>query len=121
MDALGAIKPVVPQPVAARAPQVLPSIPSVPALPSIGGGAEQVGFDAQGVETKHTETLIRAAQSVPQPLGSQTFTMFKDVTGQMVTRYRDQNSGKVTYIPEPQLLRLARMTSGAESLVNIKV
>ena len=87
-------------------------------MPSIGGDG-QGGFDAQVAEVKRQEVLVNAARSAPQPLGSQTFTMFKDATGQIITRYREGD--KVTYIPEPQLLRHANVSNGAEMLVNIKV
>lgn len=64
------------------------------------------------------ERLRQAARNAPQPLGTQAFTMFKDATGQVITRFRDTNSGKVTYIPEPNLLRLANMSAGS-GLLNI--
>lgn len=122
MDALGTIKPVVSTPLPVRSAPAAPnpSTASVP-MPTIKGGGESlVGFDSQVAEARRLEALRNAAQSAPQPLGNQTFTMFKDVTGQYITRFRDINSGKVTYIPEPQLLRLSA-SKGADSLVNIKV
>lgn len=77
-------------------------------------------FDAPGAETVRLETLKQAARNAPQPLGNQAFTMFKDATGQVITRFRDTTSGRVTYIPEPNLLRLANATSGSgQSLLNI--
>lgn len=119
MDALGSIKPVTSAPVTVKAATVLPNPPPSTPLPSIGGGDGQGSFDAQVAEVKRQETLVNAARSAPQPLGSQTFTMFKDATGQIITRYREGD--KVTYIPEPQLLRNANVSNGTEALVNIKV
>jgi len=115
MDALGNL------PVAIKIPQpaqpVLPAPSQAPALPVIGGGNDR-GFDAEGAEAQRLENLRAAARNAPQPLGSQAFTMFKDATGQVITRFRDINSGRVTYIPEPNLLRLAAAASG-RSVLNI--
>jgi|NOAtaT_7_FD_contig_123_55556_length_1337_multi_3_in_0_out_2_1 hypothetical protein len=119
MDALGAIKPAAPAPVSVKASAVLPAPSAQPATTALV--QEVVQYDAKIAEAKRQEALASAARNAPQPLGSQVFTMFKDSTGQIVTRFRDTNSGKVTYIPEPQLLRMAGNSSGAESLLNIKV
>lgn len=118
MDALGNIQVgiSIPQP----AQPVLPAPSQAPALPVIGSGSGGGSFDAQTVDTQRLEHLRQAAQNAPQPLGSQAFTMFKDATGQVITRFRDINSGRVTYIPEPNLLRLANATAGSSrSLLNI--
>ncbi len=122
MDALGSIKPIVSAPVSVKASTVLPSNAQPQALPDLQSSSSsgEVNFDAKAAEAKRQDVLVNAARSAPQPLGSQVFTMFKDTTGQIVTRYRDQNSGKVTYIPEPELLRKAS-TANAQMLVNIKV
>ncbi|MFW0777618.1 MAG: hypothetical protein ACN2B6_07870 [Rickettsiales bacterium] len=118
MDALGSIKPVVSSPKPVKADAVIAKPTQAQSLPNIGGG--QSGYDAQAADAKRQEVLVKAARNAPQPLGSQVFTMFKDTTGQMVTRFRDTNSGKVTYIPEPELLRQAAATEGnADALVNI--
>lgn len=120
MDALG-IKPVVAQPAAVRSAPALPVRSETATSAVKAHGADvPVEFDARVAEARRAEALARAARNVPQPLGTQTFTMFKDVTGQMVTRYFDRNTGKATYIPEPQLLRMAN-NAGSQGLVNIKI
>ncbi len=114
MEAIGNIKPVairVPQP----AQTVLPDHSQAVPLPVLGGGDS--GFDGKSAEELRFERLKQAARNVPQPLGSQSFTLFKDTTGQVITRFRDINSGRVTYIPEPNLLTLAG--SGSQALLNI--
>jgi hypothetical protein len=123
MDALGSIKPVVSAPVPVKAAAVLPKPVAIQAsAPLVGSNATAVpGLDTQLVEAKRQEVLVNAARNAPQPLGSQIFTMYKDATGQVITRFRDTNSGRVTYIPEPQLLRIANSGNGAQSLLNIKV
>ncbi len=118
MEALGNIKPVTIKVPQAASQPVLPVRSNAPSLPVIGGG--DIGFDAQSAEAVRMENLRQAARNAPQPLGSQSFTMFKDATGQVVTRFRDANSGKVVYIPEPNLLRLASAANGGgKSLLNI--
>ena len=119
MDALGSIKSVVSSPKPVKTDTVIAKPVQAQPLLKIGGDG-QGGYDAQAVDAKRQQVLVRAARNAPQPLGSQVFTMFKDTTGQMVTRFRDTNSGRVTYIPEPQLLRQAAATEGnADALVNI--
>lgn len=126
MDALGSIKPVVSQPVVAR-PAPAPSAPSAPSSqPAVkiggGGGADQqIGFDALATDQKFYEALKSAAADVPQPLGSQVFTMYKNGSGQTITRFRDLNTGKVTYIPAENVFDMASKKQTAQSLVNMKV
>ena len=121
MDALGSLKPVVSQPATVRPAPVLPSSSANASLPSIqlGEGSALMGLDADAAEQRRIDLLANAARSAPQPLGSQVFTMFKDATGQYITRFRDTNTGKVVYIPEPKLLRMSG-NSGSSAL-NIKV
>lgn len=123
MDALGAIKPVVSQPVTVRSAPVLPSpsaSTSQPSIPLGGGGADQqVGFDAQSTDQKRFESLKRAASSVPMPLGSMKFTMYKNGDGTIITRFTDTSTGKVTYIPEQDVFKLSASTG--QSLVDLKV
>lgn len=119
MEALGNIKPVV-----IRAPQpasqpVLPTASRQPSLPVLGGGSS-AEFDAGEAEFARLQALKSAARNAPQPLGTQAVTMFKDSSGQVITRFRDTTSGKVTYIPEPDLLAMtAARNARAESLLNI--
>lgn len=118
MEAIGNIKTVV-----IRAPQVpstpvLPAASRQPSLPVLGGGDS--AFDAPGAEAARLDALRAAARNAPQPLGTQAVTMFKDQSGQVITRFRDTTSGKVTYIPEPDLLSMTRARAAqAVSLLNI--
>jgi len=116
MEAIGNNKPVVirvPQP---ASQPILSSASSKPAIPILGGGA--IDFDSKDSESLRYEQLKAAIRNVPKPLGNQSFTLFKDVTGQVITRFRNAESGKVVYIPEPNILRLANLSSG-QSAVNI--
>jgi len=123
MDALGSIKPVVSQPVTVRSAPVLPNSSAATPQPSIplgGGEVDQVGFDAATADQQRFEALKRAASSVPQPLGSQVFTMYRNGDGTIITRFRDTNTGKVTYIPEQEVFKLSSGNAG-KSLVDLKV
>ena len=113
------------QTVIARIPQrssaqvVLPKVSQASALPVIGGGGDH-SFSTEGAETVRLETLRQNARNAPQPLGSMSFTMFKDAVGQVITRFFDKNTGKAVYIPEPQLLRLAQASAGGgRSILNV--
>ena len=117
MENIGNIKTVairIPQHSAAPA---LPKVSQAPALPVIGGGEHS--FSTEGAETVRLDNLKQAARNAPQPLGTMSFTMFKDAVGQVITRFFDKATGKAVYIPEPQLLRLAQASGGGQSLLNI--
>ena len=114
--ALGNIKQIIVKaPQVSQAP-VLPTVSHQDLQPILGGG--DIGFDPQGAEFARIEALKSAARNAPQPLGSQSFTLFKDVTGQVITRFRDADSGRVVYIPEPNLLKLANL-SDSHGILNI--
>jgi hypothetical protein len=114
MDAIG-IKPVsipsypAPQPVAAPAPRPVAQAPV--AIP--------VDVQVASAEQKRFEAVKAASQSAPNvyPLGDRTFTIFKDSSGQYVTRYYSMTTGKVSYVPEPETLK----QSGTYSAPNVKV
>lgn len=121
MDALGINRPIVIQ---AATPQPVPAAPmpqksAEPVLP-IGNGASET-FDVEAVEQRRYETVRRASEQVGEMfvVSDKRFTIFKDSSGQYVTRFTSLRDGKVTYIPEPNLFRL-----GGESdrpVVQIKV
>ncbi len=96
------IKPVVsipsPAPVAQK-----PEVPFVSI--GTGGGA---GFDAQIAEQQRFQAVQRLSQQMVDPfvVSDRTFTIFKDITGQYITRFTSLRDGKVTYIPEPNLFRI---------------
>lgn len=60
------------------------------------------------IEAKRYEQLQRAAESFFKDVyavSDTTFAIFKDATGQYITRFTNLRDGKVTYIPEPQMLQ----------------
>jgi hypothetical protein len=65
---------------------------------------------AEAAEIRRYERVIQAAQAVVSDLyvvSDQKFSIYKDVSGQYITRYTSLRDGTVTYIPEPELLRRA--------------
>jgi hypothetical protein len=63
-------------------------------------------FDS--IEQKRFEKIRAASADFFKdfyPLGDKTFTIYKDTSGQYVTRYTSLRDGKVTYYPESDLLR----------------
>src|SRR5262245_14498950 len=95
-------------------PVVLPgrsaAADSAPVLPKPASPApapEQASFD---VEQARYEAVTQAAQDIANQfvLGDQRFTIYKDMTGQYITRFTNVRDGKVTYIPEPSLMNMRR-------------
>lgn len=61
------------------------------------------------VEQKRFEQVTRAAKQLVQnsyPVSDKSFTIFKDSSGQYVTRYTSLRDGRTTYIPEPKMLQM---------------
>jgi len=98
--------PSLPDPVAA--PVALPDPTPQPAQPD-SNAAEQASYNAQAAEQQRVETLQRMAQGIANVyvVSDQKFTIFKDVTGQYITRFTSLRDGKVTYIPEPSLFKMS--------------
>ena len=111
-------------------PQIaLPSLPAPSAAPAIAlpdpsaglpkPANTQVDFNAQAAEQSRAAAVQKAAQQVANVyvIGDQTFSLFKDATGQYITRFTSLRDGKVTYIPEPTLFKLSGNSSGNNSPV----
>lgn len=84
----------------------------------------QVKAEPVNTEVKRTEAVYRAAQSFFKDVyavSDTTFTIFKDSSGQYITRYTSLRDGKVTYIPEPDMLAyLDRRMQAREALIEIQ-
>ena len=126
MDAIGLKQPIaIPTPTlpAPRADAAVVSGASGSAnAVTIGGNAD--GFDAQAAEAKRVDAVRRAAQNIANTyvVSDTTFSLFKDATGQYITRFTSLRDGKVTYIPEPSLFKLGGSSGNdVEPLLQIKV
>ena len=109
------INPQVPVALPTSVPQLGQSGPALPgngatASPQIpsDGIPDSVSYDAQVAEQKRANAVQVLSQQVADNyvLGDQTFTIYKDPTGQYITRYTSLRDGKVTYFPEPSLYKL---------------
>lgn len=91
-------------------PQVPGSAASAPALPL--PRAEPTSVD---LDVKLAEAQARREQAVRQAANSyvisdQRFTIYKDLSGQFITRFTSLRDGQVTYIPEPDVLSWLRQS-----------
>ena len=76
--------------------------------------------DLVNTEQRRFEQIKRAATAYLKDIyavNDHTFTIFKDNTGQYITRFTSLRDGKVTYIPE---LKLLEHGSSGESLIEIQ-
>lgn len=76
-------------------------------------------------EEKRYEQVVFAAKNLFKDVyvvSDQNFTIFKDATGQYVTRYTSLRDGKVTYIPELKLIQMFQDSEGgAHANLELKV
>lgn len=63
--------------------------------------------DANKTEAQRLDTVIKAASQFKNvyAVSDTKFTIFKDSSGQFVTRFTNLKDGSVTYIPEPDITR----------------
>lgn len=117
MNTIGPSQPVTPIKTAPAAPQVKAATVA-PLIKKPSGGADQV-IDTQAAEQRRYDTVKRLAEDIANVfvIGDQRFTIFKDSTGQYITRFTSLRDGRVTYIPEPQLFK----QSGALNLPSIEL
>lgn len=87
--------------------------------------AEVEAIDQSEFEAKRYERVARAAESFFKDVyavSDSRFTIYKDSTGQYITRYTSLRDGKVTYIPEPNMLQyMERAQAAREALLKISV
>lgn len=111
MDPIRSILGGAPQPVALPRPAVagatLSALPKPATDPIFSAPQSEANFDA---EQKRFEAVQRAAQGIANlfVISDQRFTIFKDSAGQYITRFTNLRDGRVMYIPEPDLLNMAR-------------
>lgn len=102
-------------PVPAFQPRPSASSESAPVLPKPDTDASAQLQQAEApqvdtVEQRRFEAVRRAAQDIANQfvLGDTRFTIFKDTSGQYITRYTNLRDGRVTYIPEPDIFALTQ-------------
>jgi len=79
------------------------NIDSAPVKVAAVGKSELRATDDERYEA--IKTAVKAAFKDTYAVSDQSFSIFKDSTGQYVTRLTSLRDGSVSYIPEPNLLR----------------
>lgn len=113
-------------------PQILPGARSadLPVAKRIDDTKAASAASAETIESavteqKRREAVYRAAESFFKDVyavSDTRFTIFKDSSGQYITRYTSLRDGKVTYIPEPDMLAyLERSQQARQALIELRV
>lgn len=99
------------------APRQQHTAEQVPPPPKSG----EPDFDMPSAESKRYRVVQEVAEQIANlyVVGEQRFTIFKDASGQYVTRFTSLRDGRVTYIPEPDLLSRRQGSGGVPALVQI--
>lgn len=82
---------------------------------------EQV--DIRAAEEKRMQAMRDAAKRAVAnafAVSDKSFTIYKDMTGQYITRFTNLQDGTVTYIPEPDLVRQISLQGGNTSFLQVK-
>lgn len=77
----------------------------VPAYPTANNSTN----DPALAEQRRYEHVVMASQKMAYdayPVSDKSFTIYKDASGQYITRYTSLRDGRVTYVPEPKLLQM---------------
>ena len=67
----------------------------------------QDNAEPQDPDQEHIAAIEQVIRSQPDLSAGTSFTIFKDATGQYITRIRNKDDGSVTYVPEPEMFRNA--------------
>ena len=111
MESIGTIQPRVAAPtLPAPGKAVASSTASAPAADTAAPAPDPVQkVDLQAAEQRRQEAVRQAANAYV--ISDHTFSIFKDGSGQYITRFTNLRNGQVTYIPEPELFK--RTSGGA--------
>ena len=102
-----------------QAPQPLPGVRSTdiqvtqkqpeqypePSVPAPSNDTKDPAATAEQIRFEHVAAAAQHVAGDPYPISDKSFTIFKDATGQYITRYTSLRDGRVTYVPEPKLLQ----------------
>lgn len=122
MNPIGSIQPVIATQTTPASGQAKVSTSTTPVLPKPVDAAPVI--DAQAAEQRRYETIQRLSQDIANVyiVGDKRFTIFKDISGQYITRFTSLRDGKVTYIPEPALFKLQNVSQNTlPAFVKLKV
>lgn len=85
---------------------------------------EQVAYDAKGTDKARYENMKTASQLFKEvyAVSDTKFSIYKDFSGQFVTRFTNLRDGSVTYIPEPDMMQyLEHRGKARKALLRIDV
>jgi hypothetical protein len=77
-------------------------------------------IDIKMVDQKKMEAMrdaLRKAFSNSYVVSDRSFTIYKDMSGQYITRFTNLRDGTVTYVPEPEILQHIAMQGIDPSVV----
>ncbi len=79
--------------------------------------------DVQGTEQQRLDTVVQAASQFRDvyAVSDTTFSIFKDSSGQFVTRFTSLKDGSVTYIPEPDIARFVESNNARSGESNLSI
>ena len=111
--------PVIPVKHQERVPaQPVHTAPSYP-LPKADSGTD-ISLKIKQAEARREQALQQAANTFA--ISDQRFTIYKDISGQFITRFTSLRDGRVTYIPEPDVLSWLNQTGkGATPTLSLEV
>ncbi|MFO1242356.1 MAG: hypothetical protein U1E36_04045 [Rickettsiales bacterium] len=69
---------------------------------------ESLNLDIAAADEKRLDAIkesLRQAFKNVYAVSDQTVTIYKDMSGQYITRYKNLRDGTMTYIPEPEIMR----------------
>ncbi len=123
MDAIGTLPNAVqtlPAPTS-NAASALPKPVAHDAPPVVTTDQATIDAQVQKAEQKRYEAVQRMAQDVANVyvVSDKRFTIFKDVTGQYITRFTSLRDGRVTYIPQPKLVALSGNNAGPTVAIKV--
>lgn len=108
---------------AGKAEALLPTKPEV-AASQPKPAKEQVAYDASEAEKARFENMKQASQMFKDiyVVSDTTFSIYKDFSGQYVTRFTNLRDGSVSYIPEPDMMQyLENRGKARKALLRIDV
>ena len=100
--------------------QQQPAPSAEPSVPVLG---QRLPTTETTPEDKRYEQVVFAAKNLFKDVyavSDRNFTIFKDASGQYITRYTSLRDGRVTYIPEPKLMQLFEGRQARQAVLEIR-
>lgn len=115
IDSASVSTPLFKAPAPAPVPKPQSTAPVVQHIPSAPAPAPESDALAKYAEAVHQLSL---SYKNFYALGDQTFSIFKDATGQYITRYVSLRDGSITYVPAPVLVKQQSEAGALQLAIN---